>query len=257
MDAETSKTKQKETSRKNIRYFIYMSILFIFGLSYWCLDDWQKDKEMEWLLVEYFNGDKPFGVQYMEYESYPMQVGDMLYPVRQVRATEGAYLVVFQDESLETIIGVYAVSSTAGSGWKSETDLPYRPQVGQAIALMEGKLGTPVEWTEDGRLITDTGVYTVLSNKAQITGFVSEAGVLVEPPIQYVFTNQEVDFLRLKERKRKYGTMDRITSIVWTENQIIVTFLTEKEEMNMSNQHLVGLTPMIRPTELESGKLKY
>jgi hypothetical protein len=255
MNEGIDKTKQKETRLRDVKYFIYLSLIFLFSLSYWCLDDWQKDKEMEWLLIEYFNGDEPFGVQYMEHEGIPMQVGDVLYPVRQVRSTEGAYLVVFQDESLETIIGVYAVNSTTGSGWKSETDLPYRPQVGQAIALLEGKLGNPVEWTSGERLITDTGVYTVLSNKAQITGFVSEDGVMIEPPIQYVFTNQEL--ASLKQKKKKYGTMDRITSIVGTRNQIIVTFLTEKGEFSMSNQHIVGLTPMIRPTELESGKLKY
>lgn len=256
MDEGIEKTKQKETRIRDVKYFIYLSLLFLFSLSYWCLDDWQKDKEMEWLLIEYFDGEKPFGVQYMEFESVPMQVGDVLYPVRQVRATEGAYLVVFQDESLETIIGVYAVSSTTGSGWKSETDLPYRPQVGQAIALMEGKIGNPIEWTADERLVTDTGVYTVLSNKAQITGFLSEEdGVLIEPPMQYVFTNQEVAALKVK--KKKYGTMDRITSIVGTRNEIIVTFLTEKGEFYMTGHHIVGITPMIRPIELESGQLKY
>lgn len=256
MDEGRGKTKQKETRMRDVKYFIYLSLLFLFGLSYWCLEDWASDTKIGASLIEYFNGEKPFGLQYMEYESIPMQVGDVLYPVRQVRATEGAYLVVFQDESLETIIGVYAVSSTTGSGWKSETDLPYRPQVGQAIALLEGKIGNPIEWTADECLITDTGVYTVLSNKAQITGFLSEEdGVLIEPPMQYVFTNQEVAALKVK--KKKYGTMDRITSIVGTRNQIIVTFLTEKGEFSMSNQHIVGLTPMIRPTELESGKLKY
>ena len=256
MVGQFNKTKQKGTNLRGLKNFIYLSLLFLSGLSYWCLNDWGNDREMEALLFEYFDGEKPFGYQYKEYESIPMQVGSVFYPVRQVRANEGAYLVVFQDESLDTIIGVYAVGSTTGSGWKSETDLPYRPQIGQAITLMEGKIGNPIEWTADERLVTDTGVYTVLSNKAQITGFLLEdVGVLIEPPMQYVFTNQEVASLKVK--KKKYGTIDSITSIVGTRNQIIVTFLTEKGEFTMTNQHLTGLTPVIRPAELESGEKKY
>lgn len=255
MSEEKENTEQKETRKRNIKYFIYVSLLFLFSLSYWCLSIWQSEQAMGARLMEYFDGEKPYGLQYMEYESVPMQVGDILYPVRQIRSTEGAFLVVFQDESLETIIGIYAVSSSTGRGWQTETDLPYRPQVGQAIALMEGELGNPIEWMEDERLITDTGVYTVLSNNAQITGFVSEDGVLVEPPTQYVFTSPEVASLKMK--KDKCGTMDRITAIVWTRNEISVTFLSEKGEFYISNQHIVGLTPMIRPTELDSGEKKY
>ena len=44
MDKGRGKTKQKETRMRDVKYFIYLSLLFLFSLSYWCLDDWQKEE---------------------------------------------------------------------------------------------------------------------------------------------------------------------------------------------------------------------
>ena len=79
--------------------------------------------------------------------------------------------------------------------------------------------------------------------------------MLIEPPMQYVFTNQEMAALKVKKKKVRHDGPHHI-HCRYAESNHRDLFDGKRRILHVQSAHR-WITPMIRPTELESGQLKY